>query len=233
MSPSKALVELKNITKCYDSPDGARLSILKGIHLQLKTGESVAIVGPSGSGKSTLLNLIGALDTPTSGQVFLEEKDLTLLSESDLALVRNQKIGFVFQAHHLLPQCTVLENIFLPTLADKNQTKHQENRQWAHQLLEKVGLANRSNHRPGQLSGGECQRVAVARALINRPKLLLADEPTGALDAPTAYQLGKLLLDLNHQEKVALVVVTHSVGLAKQMERLFVLREGQLLPFNS
>ncbi len=231
MSHSKVLVELKDITRCYHSPDGATLSILKEINLQLKEGESVAIIGPSGSGKSTLLNLMGGLDFPTSGQVLLEEKDITLLNDQELAVLRNQKIGFIFQAHHLLPQCTILENILLPTLADKNRANQQATKEWAYHLLAKVGLSNRLTHRPGQLSGGECQRVAVARALINRPKLLLADEPTGALDAPTAQQLGKLLLELNHQEKVTLVVVTHSIDLAKQMERVFILKEGKLAPF--
>jgi len=223
------IVELKSISKQYAASDGGEpVLVLKDVDLAVEAGESVAIVGPSGSGKSTLLNIIGALDQPTSGKAILEGRDLAGLDEDELAAVRNRQIGFIFQLHHLLPQCTVLENVLVPTIAEKNDSTAAEDR--ANALLKRVGLEPRMDHRPGQLSGGECQRVAVVRALINRPKLLLADEPTGALDHASADALGNLLVELNREEKVALIVVTHWPELAKRMARRYELRDQRLRP---
>src|SRR5262249_50685471 len=197
---------------------------------------SLAIVGPSGSGKSTLLQIIGTLDRPTSGTVTLDNQDLNQLDELQLAAVRNREIGFVFQAHYLLPQCTVMENVLVPTLAKSaqaaadavpKQTESLEAR--AEKLLKRVGLAERALHRPGELSGGERQRAAVVRALINRPRLLLADEPTGSLDHASAQQLGQLLIELNQEEAVTLIVVTHALELARRMKKVWRLSDGRLV----
>jgi ABC-type lipoprotein export system ATPase subunit len=223
------LLKLNDVSKRYESPDGAApVPVLREVSLEIRRGESVAIVGPSGSGKSTLLSIIGTLDRPTSGQVLLDDRELSRLDDTQLAAVRNREIGFVFQAHHLLPQCTVLENILVPTLANKDRALRSGAAERANRLLEKVGLGGRLNHRPGQLSGGERQRVAVVRALINQPKLLLADEPTGALDRASALNLAELLVQLNRDEGVTLIVVTHALDLAKQMARVLKLRDGRL-----
>jgi lipoprotein-releasing system ATP-binding protein len=200
---------------------------LRDVSLEIGRGESVAIVGPSGSGKSTLLNIMGTLDRPSSGQVLLDGRELNQLDDIQLAAVRNREIGFIFQSHHLLPQCTVLENVLVPTLANKDAALRNGALERAKRLLEKVGLGARLTHRPGQLSGGERQRVAVVRALINQPKLLLADEPTGALDRASAQNLADLLVQLNREEGVTLIVVTHALDLAKRMGRLLELRDGQ------
>ncbi len=222
------LLELRDIVKNYaPTRDAVPVTVLSGASLQLATGESVAVIGPSGSGKSTLLNIIGALDTPSSGSVSLDGKNLAGLSDDDLAAIRNRTIGFIFQSHHLLPHLTVLENVLVPTMATKNSANDDlQARAW--KLLDRVGLLNREHHRPGQLSGGECQRVAVVRALINQPKLLLADEPTGALDQKHADELANLLVELNREQNVALIVVTHWRELAKRMGKLYELREGKL-----
>ena len=226
------LLELVNITKHYDAPDGADVPyVLKDVTLQIEAGESVAITGPSGSGKSTLLNIIGALDRPTSGRVLLENRDLSQLSEKELAAVRNREVGFIFQLHHLLPQYTVLENVLVPTLVDKSRSKDAET--MARGLLERVGLGDRLSYRPGRLSGGERQRVAVVRALINSPKLLLADEPTGSLDRAAADNLARLLVELNREEGVTLILVTHSLNLSARMARVLELRDGALVPRGS
>ena len=214
------LVEFTHVAKSYGPVD-----VLTDINFQLAAGAAVAIVGPSGSGKSTLLNLLGALDRPTRGTVRLADRDLSQLSEDELAGIRSRQVGFIFQLHHLLPQCTVLENVLVPTLT---LPPNPDSRERAIELLKRVGLQQRLAHRPGQLSGGECQRVAVARALINKPQLLLADEPTGSLDHANATSLGKLLLELNRQEGIALVVVTHSLELARQLPRVMELRDGKL-----
>ena len=222
------LLRMENITKSFDSPsEGADLQVLKQIDLSLKTGESLAIIGPSGSGKSTLLNIIGGLIAPTSGKILLAGRDMAVLSERELASLRVHDIGFIFQLHHLLPQCTVLENVLLPTLAYK-QKSPPEAYERGLQLLQEFGLNDRLQHYPGQLSGGERQRVAVARALINQPKLLLADEPTGALDRSAAEKLVDLLVDLNQSKGVTLIMVTHSEKLASRMHRLLVLSDGKL-----
>ena len=221
------LLELAHVSKSYGSPGGGpRVEVLRDVDLQLAASEPVAIIGPSGSGKSTLLNILGALDRPTTGAVRLDGRDLANLTEKQLAAIRNLQIGFIFQLHHLLPQCTVLENVLIPTLTGRTT---EADRARAERLLERVGLKHRLSHRPGQLSGGECQRVAVVRALINQPKLLLADEPTGSLDHAAATDLGQLLLELNREEGVALVLVTHSLELAGRLPRTLELRDGQLV----
>lgn len=226
------LLQLVDVSKSYDSVSAANsLPILKGVTLEIGAGESVAIIGPSGSGKSTLLNIIGTLDKPGSGKVLLDGQDLGAQDDTQLAQIRNRQIGFIFQSHHLLPQCTVMENVLIPTLATKDASLRESASQRAKRLLERVGLGGRLEHRPGQLSGGERQRVAVVRALINQPKLLLADEPTGALDRASAHNLGQLLVDLNREENVTLIVVTHSLELAKLMKRAVELRDGKLVPF--
>lgn len=223
------LLKLVNVAKQYESlSDAEPVFVLKGISLEIGAGESVAVVGPSGSGKSTLLNVIGTLDRPSQGQVLLDGEDLSKLNDDQLAATRNQRIGFVFQAHHLLPQCTVLENVLVPTLAARAGASRNGAEERACRLLQRVGLGERLAHRPGQLSGGERQRVAVVRALINGPKLLLADEPTGALDRASAQNLGQLLVELNREEGVTLIVVTHAPELAQRMGRVLELRDGQL-----
>jgi lipoprotein releasing system ATP-binding protein len=221
------LLRLENVSKNYESGT-ATIRVLDSISLEILSGESLAIIGPSGSGKSTLLNIIGTLDEPTSGKVFLENQELSRLNANELAAIRNRQIGFVFQAHHLLPQCSVLENVLVPTLASKEKTLRENAATRAEQLLKRVGLGERLAHRPGQLSGGERQRVAVVRALINQPKLLLADEPTGALDKNSSEQLAQLLTELNREENVTLIVVTHSLELAGKMQRRFKLENGKL-----
>ncbi len=232
MAEGGPLLSLKNVSKQYESPDSvAPIKVLDGISLEVPAAECIAITGPSGSGKSTLLQIIGTLDRPTSGEVNLSGTDLNQLRDDELAAVRNQQLGFVFQFHYLLPQCTVLENVLVPTLALKRSESHaaaEPVTDRAHRLLERVGLGQRLGHRPGELSGGERQRVAVVRALINRPQLLLADEPTGSLDHSSAQQLAQLLTELNREERVALIVVTHAMDLAHRMARVFQLTNGRL-----
>jgi lipoprotein-releasing system ATP-binding protein len=221
---------LRDVAKSYQSVlDGPAVSVLNGIDLEIQQGESAAVIGPSGSGKSTLLNIIGTLDRPTRGQVLLEGQDLAQLDPSQLAAIRNRRIGFIFQAHHLLPQCTVLENVLVPTLVCDDRQLRQSAPERARRLLERVGLGPRLHHRPGQLSGGERQRAAVVRGLINQPRLLLADEPTGALDRAAAEELARLLVELNREERVTLMVATHALDLAAQMGRQFQLRDGHLV----
>jgi lipoprotein-releasing system ATP-binding protein len=204
------------------------LVVLRGCSFELARGENLAILGPSGSGKSTLLQIVGTLDSPTSGQVLLGGDDPFQLNEPKLARFRNERIGFVFQDHHLLPQCSVMENVLIPTLAGAGATQEMFDR--ARMLLERVGLNARLDHRPAELSGGERQRVAIARALIRRPMLLLADEPTGNLDRTTAASIGDLLLELQQLEQTMLVVVTHSLELAARFKRKAELDAGRLQP---
>lgn len=221
------LLELKHIKKRYDALGPEDVPVLGDVSLDVEVGDSIAIVGPSGSGKSTLLNIIGTLDRPSAGAVLLDGTDILELSDVQRSVVRNSDIGFIFQLHHLLPQCTVLENVLLPTLAGQSSNGDGKVVR-ARALLERVGLGDRLEHRPGQLSGGECQRVAVVRALINQPKILLADEPTGSLDASAAGNMGRLLMELNDEEQVTLIVVTHSMELARRMKRVYKLGEGKL-----
>lgn len=222
-----ALLVLDSVTKRFDAPDGGAEGplVLDGVDLSLDEGERMAVVGPSGSGKSTLLHLAAGLDRPTGGRVVLDGQDLAGLDEGALARARRESVGLVFQDHHLLPQCSALENVLVPTLVAEDRAGAEER---ARELLERVGLGGRLTHRPAQLSGGERQRVAVVRALINRPKLLLADEPTGALDEAAAGGLGELLLELNASQGVALVVVTHSSALAERVGRTLRLEGGRL-----
>jgi lipoprotein-releasing system ATP-binding protein len=223
------MIELTDVTKSYGkSGEPGAVSVLKGITLRVGHGESIVIVGPSGCGKSTLLNIIGALDHPTTGRVTFDGRDLAGLDDKALAQIRSREIGFVFQLHHLLPQCTVLENVLVPTLAGRNDASPKQLRERAEGLLARVGLLDRASHRPGELSGGQRQRVAVARALINGPKLLLADEPTGSLDESTSQSIAELLVELNRDEAVALVIVTHSRELAGRIGHVMELSGGTL-----
>jgi lipoprotein-releasing system ATP-binding protein len=216
---------VRDVTKQYPTR-GDPLVVLRGVSLELSAGESLAVIGPSGCGKSTLLHIIGTLDSPTTGTVTLHGQDPFGLADEELARFRNQQIGFVFQDHHLLPQCSVLENVLVPTIAQGPTKPGQIDR--ANELLQRVGLAERLDHRPAELSGGERQRAAIARALVNSPKLLLADEPTGNLDRRTAESVGELLLELQRQEKLMLIVVTHSQPLAERIGRRMELVEGRL-----
>jgi ABC-type lipoprotein export system ATPase subunit len=225
MPDNSPLLELREVSKSYAQPSAVR--VLAGVNLRLDAGQSLAVVGVSGSGKSTLLNLIGALDQPTSGRVLIDGDDLAEMSEKELAGLRNRRIGFVFQMHHLLPQCTALENVVVPTLAAK-AAGGSDVQDRALELLVRVGLGERANHYPGEMSGGECQRVAVARALINRPELLLADEPTGSLDRESSAGIADLLCDLARDEKLAMVIVTHSAEMARRMGKVMRLTGGAL-----
>jgi ABC-type lipoprotein export system ATPase subunit len=223
------LLEIRNLTKTYRAPDGGdAVDVLRGVDLSLDAGGSLAIVGPSGSGKSTVLNIVGALDKADAGAVIVDGQDIEKLREEELASYRNTTVGFIFQLHHLLPQCTILENVLVPTLA-ASRGDRAGMRDRAEKLLDSVGLKHRLHHRPGELSGGERQRVAVARALINRPKLLLADEPTGALDRVNAARLVELLVELNRAQAVTLIMVTHAPELAQRMSRVLELVDGKLV----
>lgn len=214
-----------NVTKQYPTRTEP-LEVLRGVSLELEMGRNTAIIGPSGSGKSTLLSIIGSLEKPTGGRIVLHGQDPAGLDEPSLAEFRNKRIGFVFQDHYLLPQCSVMENVLVPTVAGGKTTAEAIAR--ARSLVDRVGLTDRLEHRPAELSGGERQRVAIARALINRPTLLLADEPTGNLDRTSAERIGRLLLELQEQERMMLIVVTHSERLAALMSRRLELDEGKL-----
>ncbi len=229
------MLELVHVGKIYPSAqDGDGVRVLKDVSLKVEKAQSIVIVGPSGCGKSTLLNIVGALDRPTSGQVLFDGLDLAGLDETELARIRNKQIGFVFQLHHLLPQCTVLENVLVPTLADRSHpSARQQTYARAVELLERVGLKEFLLRRPGELSGGQRQRVAVVRALINKPRLLLADEPTGSLDRDASQNIADLLVELNRTEQVALIVVTHSLELAGRIGHVMELAEGMLTGGNS
>ena len=218
---------VRGLTKDYPTRSGP-LPVLRGIDLDLDRGQAAAVMGPSGSGKSTLLHILGTLDTPSAGSVLIEGKDPFSLRERDLAAFRNRTLGFVFQDHHLLPQCSVLENVLVPTLVGHDDPAAVKARALA--LLERVGLGQRLEHRPAELSGGERQRVALARALIHRPALLLADEPTGNLDRQTARAVGALLAELCREEQHMLVVVTHSPELAGTFPRVLLMEDGKLSP---
>jgi lipoprotein-releasing system ATP-binding protein len=220
-------LQVRGLTKDYPTRSGP-LSVLRGVDLDLRRGDALAIMGPSGSGKSTLLYILGTLDEPTAGSVRLEETDPFALSERELARFRNQRIGFVFQDHHLLPQCSVLENVLIPTLVSPGD-RHAV-RQRALEVLERVGLSHRLEHTPAELSGGERQRVAVARALVHRPMLVLADEPTGNLDRRTAAFVGTLLLELCREGQNILVTVTHSPDIARTFPRVLEMIDGTLAP---
>ncbi len=218
------MLQAEAISKWFPTRAG-RLVVLREVSLTLAAGESIAIMGPSGSGKSTLLNILGTLETPDEGRVTLDDCDPFSLSQRELARFRNRRIGFVFQDHHLLPQCSVVENVLLPTLADRQGPSELHR---ARELLDRVGLADRLEHHPAELSGGEKQRVAIARALIRRPSLVLADEPTGNLDRSAADNVAELLSELPRQDESALIVVTHSERLAGRFSRVFDLTDAAL-----
>ncbi len=219
------MLELKNISKRYSAPGGMHETVvLSDITMSVSAGDSVAIVGPSGSGKSTLLNIIGTLDKASSGNLYFNNQDVTQLSETETASFRNKNLGFVFQQHHLLPQCNVLENVLLPTLVSPGAEKNER----AKELLDMVGLSEHMAHLPAQLSGGEQQRVAVVRAMINNPELILADEPTGSLDQDNSEKLCDLLVNLNTDNSVTLIVVTHSSDLAAKMKTKYRINKGCL-----
>ncbi|HWT04051.1 MAG TPA: ABC transporter ATP-binding protein [Pyrinomonadaceae bacterium] len=224
------MLEVANLSKSYPTPQG-RLSILDDVSLSMKRGEAAAIMGPSGSGKSTLLYILGALEPPSAGTVRLDGRDPFQLKERELAAFRNKEIGFIFQDHCLLPQCTVIENVLTPTLVAR--VDGEETRRRALSLLEQVGLGGRVEHRPAELSGGEKQRVALARALVNGPLLLLCDEPTGNLDHKSAEVVASLLLELHRQQETILLVVTHSAELAARFPARYELTDGALSEFES
>ena len=220
------MLEVSNLAKEYPTPRGP-LSILSGVSFSLQRGDAAAIMGPSGAGKSTLLYILGGLEQPTSGTVTLDGRNPFTLSEKDLAAFRNQSIGFIFQDHCLLPQCSVLENVLVPTLVSRDGDGYVDR---ARDLLAQVGLSDRLDHRPAELSGGEKQRVALARALINKPLLLLCDEPTGNLDQASADVVASLLLELHQRQETILMVVTHSAELAARFPLRYELRNANIHP---
>jgi lipoprotein-releasing system ATP-binding protein len=220
------MLDVSQVTKSYPTPSGP-LAILSGVSFTLQRGDAAAIMGPSGAGKSTLLYILGGLEQPTSGTISLDGRNPFTLSEKDLAAFRNQSIGFIFQDHCLLPQCSVLENVLVPTLVSNDATFAVDR---ARGLLAQVGLSDRLDHRPAELSGGEKQRVALARALIHKPLLLLCDEPTGNLDQASADVVASLLLELHRQQETILIVVTHSAELAARFPLRYELRNANLHP---
>lgn len=225
------ILQLENIQKTYVNPlSGIERKVLKNINFTLKKGDSVSILGPSGCGKSTLLNIIGTMDTASAGKLYWNGKDISTFQPSQLAALRNKRIGFVFQQHHLLPQLTLMENVLLPMIMEKETGKKVAAIQRAHELISWVGLSERIHQFPGQLSVGECQRTAVVRALINEPDVLLADEPTGSLDENTAMDLVDLLCRINAERDLAVIMVTHATDLATKMKKSCKLVGGELLP---
>nr|MBR9809159.1 ABC transporter ATP-binding protein [bacterium] len=217
------MIKVSNLDVSFETPSET-VEVLKGLDFSVAEGAAAAVVGPSGSGKTTLLNVLGALLPPTSGSVEIGGQDIARLEEKEADRFRNQELGFVFQQHHLLPQLTVMENVLTPRLAGGWEENEEETRKRATELLERVGLSHRVNHRPGKLSGGEKQRTAVARALINRPRVILADEPTGALDSAIGNKIADLLLEIQKERSVTLVVVTHDQDLAERVGGIFDLR---------
>lgn len=222
---SEPILKLKSVTKWYESD--AERRILDGLDLTVNAADRFAIVGPSGCGKSTLLNILGTLDVPSEGEVIVDGTAVNGLSEAEVARIRSEKIGFIFQMHHLLPQCTALENVLVPTLAS-GQGDPEAASARAKDLLGRVGLGDKLDRPPSQLSGGEKQRVAVVRSLINGPKLLLADEPTGALDEDNAKRLIELLVELNESENLALIVVTHDRTIAETVGEIRTMKGGKI-----
>jgi ABC-type lipoprotein export system ATPase subunit len=221
------MIEIENLVKRYSGPAGD-ITVLDELELKVLKGDSIAIVGPSGCGKTTLLNILGTLDIPSSGSVSISGKSLEGMDADEKARFRNHTLGFVFQQHFLLPQCSVLENVLIPRLAGDWQEGEDETRERAKKLIQELGLEHRLDHMPFQLSGGERLRAAVARALINQPALVLADEPTGSLDPSMGDQVADLFAQLNNQHDVTLVTVTHNMALANRMGRVYSLENGKL-----
>ena len=225
-STAPVVLEATNLCKSYDEGGGSRLDVLKDINITIKAGEKVAIVGASGSGKSTLLHLLGGLDTPTSGEVFIDEKNLGDMTENQRCRLRNNYLGFIYQFHHLLAEFTAQENVAMPALI--RGTRPSQALSKANMLLDKVGMTRRVNHKPSELSGGERQRAAIARAVINEPRCICADEPTGNLDRATANQVVQVLMRLNNEFGTSLIVVTHDMELAKKMDTIYTIEDGEL-----
>jgi lipoprotein-releasing system ATP-binding protein len=229
------LISARNLKKSF-ATDAGELQVLKGIHLEIQEGEMVGVVGASGAGKSTLLHILGALDMPSSGHVLYGNRDIFSIDRNALAAFRNRTIGFVFQFHHLLPEFSAIENVMMPGLIGMGEGRHgakgsgyEEIQSRAEQLLKEFGLSERKSHRPGELSGGEQQRVAVARALMLDPKVVLADEPTGNLDTQTGEELFSILVDLNRGKGVTFVIVTHNESLSRRCHRIIRMEDGQLI----
>ena len=219
------LLQLKNISKGYGDPQKNNFrKVLEGLNLEIEKGQKIAIAGPSGSGKTTLLNLIGTLDLPDTGEIYFKGKEITRYSQKELAHFRNRELGFVFQLHHLLPQCTLWENVLLPVLPFQKVVGKAE-KEWAEHLLRKVGLWEQRNQKPSELSGGESQRTAVVRALMNKPQLILADEPTGALDSATSFEVMDILKEINDQGKTV-IIVTHEHDIAAMTKKIIRLKDG-------
>jgi len=222
---SETIISCQNITKRF-TEGKLDVEVLKGVTLDIHAGEKIAIVGSSGSGKSTLLHILGGLDLATEGSVHILDKDIATLSDTERGILRNQSLGFIYQFHHLLPEFTALENIAMPLLI--RGLAVAEASSMAEEILIKVGLGKRTKHKPGQLSGGERQRAAIARALVSKPKAILADEPTGNLDHKTAQQIFDLMQELNQEMKTAFIIVTHDMQLAEKMDKIYTLIDGQL-----
>jgi ABC-type lipoprotein export system ATPase subunit len=222
-----ALIELKDIHKTYHLGE-LDVPVLRGVSLQIEPGELVALMGASGSGKTTLMNILGCLDRPTRGEYWLDGEEVSQLSADARALIRNRKLGFVFQNFNLLPRTTALDQVCMPLAYSAGQGSDEEGRQRAHQLLQRVGLAERMHHEPSQLSGGQQQRVAIARALINDPSLLFADEPTGNLDSQTSKEILRMFQQLNAEEGLTIILVTHDAGVAAHARRVIRIRDGQI-----
>ena len=220
----ESIIELRNVTKEYGKGESKVIAV-SNINLKIRESESIAIMGPSGSGKSTLLHLIGCLDKPTKGKIFIEGKDVSNLSENELAKIRREKIGFVFQFFNLIPVFTALENVELPMLFSKRSNRKER----AKELLKLVGLEHRLHHYPSQLSGGETQRVAIARALANDPKIILADEPTGNLDSKSGKEVMEFLVKLNKEKGVTLLIITHDAFIAKHAKKIIRIKDGKII----
>jgi lipoprotein-releasing system ATP-binding protein len=228
MNPDNILIKAENLHKTYrNAMGGAERRVLAQLDLVIRKKEKVAIMGPSGSGKTTLLNLIGTLDIPDSGMIRFEGRSLSDLDTGQVLAFRNRTAGFVFQFHHLLPQCTLLENVLLPSIPNKGDRSAANHR--AEDLLQFMGIWDQRHNKPAELSGGECQRAAVARALINQPKILLADEPTGSLDEENASLLMELLMGINEEMGVSLIVATHSPAIARRMDTVYRIADGKLV----
>ena len=221
-----ALIELENIRKTYALAGTEGVEVLKGVTLKIKEGSLVALMGASGSGKSTLMNILGFLDTATSGRYLFDGRDVSKLSANDRADLRNERIGFVFQNFNLLSRTSALQNVLLPLEYQRKRRPKAENRAWAAELLKRMGLADRMDHAPNQLSGGQQQRVAIARALVNRPRILFADEPTGNLDSKTTVEILEMFRNLNKEEGITIVIVTHDAEVCDYAKETIQIRDG-------